>query len=955
MNQLFSRISISPRAGAKVLAHGRITSTSTTTSRLLCATTTPSTTRSFNTTQTSENDFRRDNFNVSQDQYYTGNGENLRETLVEVSPNQLPYHHSAKDVEKNIRAYLNKFFLRVHPDLFFNNVDLSVHNQKSLTQLNNLLRTLDDYIKVSQDVSDTTKLEKVPTTVDLSFHIQPEDESESVQLVNHTLQFAEASPSILSSRTSLVEYTIEFRFSTYRQIYDLLEKSGIVVSQSDKEAVKTPTTQPKEMFDDPWEEYFTNKPVHLSLSQQVEEFLEKFPVTPLRRTSEHHAEHQVLIDGFQESKVYFYFGESAKGDADYMRQLGFRQLVDDQLVHLKENLLALEYGDWQSLPIMITDAAHKDKLEKNLAPKGFVVLEKDFQAAQVLPYVKSKVIPYVMKSFNEISSITLNNRAVLEEKAIGLEEALGSTSVVIENLFSINQKNMQNVRDKFNTSLGLVGELKIPVINFLDATKAQLWKSLPSSKLDVEEVENWKLNNITTSEKERTELILDIQEKDLAKGRVPSDPEQIVDQHLYLQEKYKNNLPNTIPDQREKPLQFVDKYSFNEIQSTPYLNQSLTAIERLKNLINTPVPVPFYFQDQNSTVDPLSGFDFSAAPTEDPALKSLFGSSNKAPIDTQLQDNVKPATTNEIVFPKLFKSNTIDFIGTTAAETTEKAATESSEFNFDFDLGDKKTEAKSLEDELNSFLETLSSPSSSSTSSTKTNVKENNTPQEKNKDNYSIVYQKLSDFNWSKVHLIISDRYQFIFTEDRSAGFLFIPSNFKDIELFLFLNASQDGFEQLYKGESPAEDAQYLKSILAIKGQLDSFKSALNLRNAKIENTQAQDKGQQFSSIRAMTNIASHTENKEMDIFRTIGKNVDWYIGTTDKVTISRDGKHATIVSNISSRSFKKTVSNILNYLSIHSPYFKEIIERKQIDLSTDSELSEIDNTTNESEYVEKN
>jgi len=964
MNQLVSRISINPRVGSKILSNaasnGRII-VSSSTLFVKNRKSNSNTIRSYST----ESEYRRNHFNVAGEEYFSGkSSDSINETLVEVSTEQLPYHHSAKEIERSIRGHLNKFFLRVHPDLFFSDVDLSVHNQKSLTQLNNILRTLDEYLKVSQDISDNTKLEKVPTTVELSFHIQPEDESEGIKLINHTLQFAEAPSTILQSRTSLVEYTTEFRFSTYRQIYDLLEKSGITISQNEKDAVKAPSTQPKEMFDDPWEEYFTNKPVHLSLCEQVEQFLEKFPITPLRRTSEHFAEHQALIDGFQENKVYFYFGESAKGDIDYMRNLGYRELVDDQLVHLKENLLAIEYGEWQSLPIIITDAVHKEKLEKQLAPKGFVVLEKDFKAASVVSYVKSKVVPYIVKSFNDISSVTLNNRAILEEKAIGLEDSLGSSSVVIENLFSINQKNMQNVRDKFNTSLGLIGELKIPVINFLDAAKAELWKSLPSSKIDVEEVDNWKLNNITTSEKERTELILDIQEKDLTKGRIPNDADQIIDQHLYLQEKFKNNLPNTIPDQREKPLQFVDKNAFNEIQSAPFLNQSLGAIERLKNLINTPVPVPFYFQEQNANQDPLSGFDFSATPTsaEEAAMKSLFDSGNKAPIDTRLQSNVKPSITNEIVFPKLFKSNTTDFIGTTTAtesSTTTSATSQEEAFNFDFETPsttDKSNQTKSLEDELNSFLEKLSSPTESkSSSSSTTNVKENNnntntTTQDKSKGNYSIVYQKLSDFNWSKVHLIISDRYQFISTEDRSAGFLFIPANFKDIELFLFLNASQDSFDQLYKGESPAEDAQYLKSLLTLKTQLDLFKGALNLRNAKIENTQSQDKGQQFASIKAMTNIATYSDtNKDIQVFKSIGKRIDWYIGNTEKVTLSKDGKHATVVSNISSRSFKSTITNVLNYLSTHSQYFNQIISKKQkeVETPTDSELSEIDNNPN--------
>lgn len=130
---------------------------------------------------------------------------------IEINDQQAPYYHTSKKIEKSLRSYLNRFFIKVHPDIFHNDETSRAINQASLTKLNNLLRTLEEYVEVSENEDSViTKLDKIPTQSTLNFIVEYEEDGGTVE-ISQDFNFIDAPDSILTSKSSLVQYVTELR------------------------------------------------------------------------------------------------------------------------------------------------------------------------------------------------------------------------------------------------------------------------------------------------------------------------------------------------------------------------------------------------------------------------------------------------------------------------------------------------------------------------------------------------------------------------------------------------------------------------------------------------------------------------------------------------------------------------------------------------------------------------
>ncbi|KYQ93891.1 hypothetical protein DLAC_11621 [Tieghemostelium lacteum] len=821
----------------------------------------------------------------------------------EVNEQQLPYFHTAKQAEKSLRAHLNQFFIKVHPDLFFNNVDQRVQNQQSLTQLNNLLRSLEEYIKCSEDVTDQTKLDKIPNQFSLSFYAQVEEDG-AVNFVTQDFNFSEPPKEILSSRTQLITYTTELRFAVYRQVFDLFQKSGITIPKSDKDSVNIPESSTSEVYDDPWEEYFVEDRNNLSLKKQFESFLEKYPVTGARLRSEFTPEHQALMDSFSDQRVFFYFGENIKGDVDVLRSLGHRDIAEEQLIHIKNNLMALEYKHWINLPIVITNQENVEKLRSALNPQGFVVLPRDFKPEESYDYIKNQVIPQTTKQFSELIDIATNNRQILEDATVNLELALGSSTVVVENLFSLNQRSMDRVRELFNTAMGEYGELKLPLLQFLDQVKADLWRELPKTKFDQNEFGDWKMNNIQTTPEERIKLISQKEDSYIESDRVVPIREDIAQRSKATLKKI-DQLTNLKEDQRSKPLELVDKNQFNQIQSSPFLNYTMDAVSRLSKLINNPVKVPFYNrkstdvnQKQSQSQQNKSSKVQQKQQVEDDDI-DLFYKPNKVAINIDLQANVQPQFCSTFDLP---------------FSTAKEAPTAN---NVQLDVN----RLKSVEDILSRGTEKSENNSAKIIEQVLKESQEKDSLQ-LNQQEFEYVEQKLSDFEWTNINLIISDRYQFITTDNNNHGFCFIPNNFKEQELFLFLNSVQDSFEKIHGTHLiNLEKAEFIHSNLAIRDIVQQLKDMYKLKSLKIDNINLPDPSVQLKFAMHLRNSLS-TETKLLPCLPFI----DLVIGTTQDIKLSEDGTSAQITLSSQELNTKIVFSTICDTLLEKSQHFKNIL-----------------------------
>ncbi|EGC39260.1 hypothetical protein DICPUDRAFT_27199 [Dictyostelium purpureum] len=987
---------------------------------------------------------------INRDQGDQGQSSNIETKPIEINDKQLPYDHSAKMAEKALRTHLNRFFLKVHPDLFFNNEEHRQINQRSLTQLNNLLRNLEEYVSVAEDSSNTTKLDKIPQQIQFRFFAEVDENGRIVE-VKQEFTFVDAPDSILTSKSALVQYTTELRFNVYRQLYSLLEKSGISIPRNEKELLKNPKPTTAEINDDPWEQYFSKDPSKLSLSDQLNAFLDQFPVHNDTLRNQFAPQHQKLIDLFDEKKVYFYFGEQCKGDLDYMRHLGFREQAEFQIVHLKHNLLALEFADWSSLPIIVVDSKYYNLMEPGLTKRGFVVLEKDFDPTVAFTYIKEVVIPKTINNFNSIAGKALHNREVLEEKTQKLEQLFGS-NVVIENLFSINQKTMDKVREDFNSAMTLVGELKIPAIQLLESNKAETWKDLPKTNLKEFEFEQWKLKNVESSEKDAIAFIAGREKDFVQTGRVSKFESEYQESERIQNtfEKIKNiqQQQQGNSDTRSVPLQLVDKSQFDVIQSTPFLNNSCSAVDRLTRLFEVPTKVPFLMADRPlkhplaELKEDIKGLEdqdfedgvFKAQDEEEAAI--IEPDDENEDFDTEkyraaYEQNKQFQEDNETYDDEAYTGEEIDEEGEVDEEETtpenlsklssmfskpniisveSKSApspvfiskinfmTTGNNFNnmqpipiskptiskpkdeIDEQLENDKVESSpKTEDEIpnvnniiketkqfdgiSSDLEDFFSKLSQLEKDVTTPEKETPKPIEEDKsedstitteavestpeeipliEKITYIEQKLSDFKWDGINLIISDHYRFIITEDNKSGFCFIPSNFKEEELFVFINSIQDSFDIINGGTKEKTEEEYrLKALLAIENNVNELKQRYRLKSVVINNNSVPSKAAQYLFVKKfISQMESSVESSQLATFKSIAPYITLVVSNEYSIDFTNDlGSIVDEKDYSSSRSAIVSVDNLslnanvlLEYifvtLSENSKFFRDLITR---------------------------
>ncbi|KAN0035923.1 hypothetical protein ACTA71_005217 [Dictyostelium dimigraforme] len=934
---------------------------------------------------------------------------------IEVNDQQAPYYHASKRAEKALRSHLNRFFIKVHPDIFHNDEASRTINQNSLTKLNNLLRSLEEYVEVSENEdSIITKLDKIPTRTTLNFVVEFEEDG-GIGEISQEFTFTDAPESILTSKSSLIQYVTELRFSVYRQIYSLLEKADISVPKSEKELLKNPEPVTKEIFDDPWEEYYSEDPTKkLSLTTDLDEFIKQFPVTADRLTAHHLYEHQRLMDQFQENRVYFYFGENAKGDMDIMRHLNLREEAEYEIVHLKENLLALEFQEWSNLPIAIVDPKFYNIMEPTFTAKGFVVLEKDFDPVKVLPYIKEVVIPKTTNNFKQIFSIVNHNHQALEEKTIKLENLLGSSSIVVENLFSINQKTLEKVRNTFNHSLTMIGELKIPVIQLLDSVKAETWKQLPLTNFNDAEFQRWKINNVITNTQEKIEYIAAREDGFVKDGRVPQHESKSSKLERINKTMEKLVNPEIQPkksDIRERPLTIVDKNQFDSVQTTPFISASLSAIDRLTKLFEKPTPVPFLLSDKpvahpllsykdnllkvrkdidnsrggilldsitnqshDTFADQLgfgsnSGFDnemkqLELNPEKDNKESNAVSEQQSKEFKKAIQvfgfNNVIPIENAEKVgAPHVSK---IDFMAdfdaaTPIDSTTEVSNNDDSGQIIDSILKDAKSSSTNISSDLDDFFSKLSSLDEDQPPKQETlldriqkqfggaTTEEVASTAVEWKESIQFINQRLSDFRWTNINLIISDHYQFIITHDNKAGFCFIPSNFDEKELFVFLNSVQDSFDLINGGAKGKSIDEYnLKSLLAVESSVETLKQIYKFKSILIDNIAIPSKVIQHTRIRRITNLLQNKAAPDEHItLKNIGQYITLVLSDSfsvefldnnnkpideDDTDAIQQSKHAKIYIDENQFDLSIFIKYVFVSLSENSAFFKDIITR---------------------------
>ncbi|KAK5578082.1 hypothetical protein RB653_003035 [Dictyostelium firmibasis] len=981
-------------------------------------------------------------YDKSKEQYQFDSQEQIKiETpRIEVNDQQAPYYHASKQAEKSLRSHLSRFFIKVHPDIFHSDESSRSINQNSLTKLNNLLRTLEEYIEVSEnDNSEISKLDKIQNSITLNFIVEFEEDGGIGQIVQE-FTFTDPPESILTSKSSLLQYVTELRFSVYRQIYSLLEKAGVSVPKSDKELLKNPEPVAKEIYDDPWEEFYSESTKNLSLTTQLEEFLKEFPVTEDRLTANHSHIHQRLLDQFQENRVFFYFGENAKGDIDIMRHLNLREEAEYQIIHLKENLLSLEFQEWNTLPIAIVDPQYYNIMEPTLTAKGFVVFEKDFDPFQALSYIKEVVIPKTTKNFKHIFSIVNNNREALEEKTIRLENLLSSSSVIVENLFSINQKTLEKVRESFNQSLTIIGELKIPAIQLLDAVKAETWRQLPLTNFNDSEFQRWKINNVITNSQEKLEYIAAREEAFVERGRVPQPESRSSQWERMNKTLEKITNPESQPKQsdiRERPLTLVDKNQFDSVQSTPFITSSLNTIDRLTKLFETKTPVPFLLSEKpishpllplkEKSVDINERYDFNPQgiyiePTIEDSKKTLadelgignmvdsgevineldeigeenfddvfdddydemsaykedkeqtiapltneeykkvtqiFGHNNVIPIENA--EKIVPTYVAKINFMTTgnnFENTTpIPINGPIIASGEVNSATKDP-LDIESILNDAKDTPAGISSDLDDFFSKLSNLDETQTAPPK-----NETIFEKLQNQYAnpidvvtttnvewtesiqMINQSLSDFKWENINLIISDHYQFIITHDNKIGFCFIPSNFDEKELFIFLNSVQDSFDLINGGSNKAKEEYALKSLLAVENAVNQLQHLYKFKSILVNNRAIPSKLQQFSIVNSIANtlqsktispvenitlknICPHStlvlsDSYAIQFLNEKGKPID-----ENDVNQIQKSKHVKIYANVDQLDLNIFLKYVFVTLSENSQFFKDIITR---------------------------
>ncbi|EFA83240.1 hypothetical protein PPL_04030 [Heterostelium album PN500] len=825
--------------------------------------------------------------------------ENVREAEREVKVNKrqpvekmMPYHYSSRELEGLLRSHLKKFLAKVHPDNFHQDPSKSQVNQRSLTALNNLLRTRDSYVKVAEGSSEELKLDKIPTTLSLAFHHHTLEGTQG--FLEHELIFEEPAPTIATSKSALVSYVTELRFAVHRQLYELFRKADISIPQIELDQLTRPTNEVDQLVDDPWEEYFDapkDGESEFALTRILDEFIVQNNVSEHRQFAELSLEQTSLLQLFNEDKVFFYFGEQIKGDVNVMRTLGYREEAERQILHLKSQLQSLEFREWHQLPILITSPQFYEKLANSAAAQSFVILNKDFDPLHVLPYIKQKV-PRVVKNFKDLYSISKNNITMLEKSTIQLEKTLGANSVVIENLFSVNQRSMRSVRDQFNRSQTTISKLNIPMIKILEQVRANRWISLPESRLENSAMNSWKLNNVKMDEAEKRSIAQSIVKEKyprLSKAEQKAKVESMV---------ASSEVATTSSDTREKPLTIVDPNQFNYIQSAPFVSTAMECVNRLSKMIETETPVRMLFPNNMKSDDQSSKAKSQVLVFDDPerTIDLLTDRPNIAPLAIDLNSNTKANLVTDFGVPAF------------GGDATTAAAGESKH--------DSKVD-KVIKDKLSA--ESAISESADSTSSTPAMSAAN--------FQMATANQKLADFGWANINLVLSDHYQFIMSKDDDVAYIFIPLNFREEELMLFLNSHYDKIALIQKEfyNPVMGQTQKVVELQAIETLVKQTLEKSELASIKINANAVPLLAQQFESASFFKNIVFLST--DLKSIKTVGPHVDIVIGgkSYDIKFTNAENSRATVTLPHEDRT-TFNFSRIISDLTSKSEFFKQLL-----------------------------
>ncbi|GAM19491.1 hypothetical protein SAMD00019534_026660 [Acytostelium subglobosum LB1] len=842
---------------------------------------------------------------------------------------QLPYSHATSDIESALRMHFRKFLHNVNPKRFSNEAKAST-NRQSLWKLARLLNNRDDYVALVNGTSLSTKLERVPLTTAFTFHYETEQGAEG--LLTHQFVFEESPAEIATSKSALISYTARFRLALDRQLYELVKKSGIAVTAKELKDLQNPeATMGAQLYEDPWESYFDSQgrdqrelammEHKSSITSMVEEL-----VRPASKTQEKtlddilfegiEQEHDIddiidedgtVVDNqhdveeaatkaaeensqnelqsmFNEDKLYFYFGKNAKGDISEMHARGLGELTNKQIEHLRSNLKVLEYNEWYQLPILITKPQFLEKMQEATSQQGFVVLATDFDPYTTLPYIKQQV-PRLSKTFRDLYTTAKTNLSILDKTLSIVEKTLGANSLIIEDMFYVNQPSMRAAREKLSKTNTTVSKMTVPILRVFETERANKWLSLPDSRVDDIDFMKWQLHNIKLDGIAKTQL---------AESIIKQEYHYLTAEELAmavegLLQTVSNK--NVVSDVRETPLTIIDNNQVEYIQTAPKVNAAMKAANRLLEMLTTEQQVPLVFPknkvEMNTTENKVNQeeeqmenmSDIGVFDSPKQTVEYLTHRESLAPVQADLNAQSRAKLVSNFAAPTFG----------TGAETNVNDAT-----NVD-------AASESTQDALDAA--------------------------EKPDTETVNARQKLTDFPWSNIHVVISDHYNFIMSHDLEVAFVFIPMNFTERDLVLFLNSHYDKMMLLHNRyyQSVMQPTQNLLQLKAIETVINSIVEKSALASVRID-------ADSIVSTQAQYDAASHLKNviflsTDVASIQTVGPHVDIVIGAPSFLIEYQgdDKSRATIHLPQQDRS-AFNFTHIITELTNNSPFFKQLL-----------------------------
>ncbi|GAM23372.1 hypothetical protein SAMD00019534_065470 [Acytostelium subglobosum LB1] len=813
------------------------------------------------------------------------------------------YRSPPREMETWLKGHMKKFLVKVHPDVLHDKPDLANTNQRSLTLLNNLLRNRDAYIRVHEGSTTEMKLEAIPTTISLSFHHQTTTPGQIVQIghFEHEMTFDVQPLDLASSKSALADYVLKLRLDIYAQMFAVFQKADITIPPHELQELAQ-LLRPEdegdaatESFDDPWDETFESSIQEgedgLSITQLMDEFIMQNNVTTSRITAELSLEQSTLLQLFNENKIFFYYGEQIKGDMNVMRSLGKRRDAELQILHLKGNLEQLEFSSWHQLPILIAMPQYVDQLRQSLATSNFVVLPRDFDPVETLSYIKEEV-PDMVEGFKALYSVSKNNLSILERSADELKSLLGANSVTVENLYSMNQRTMKSSKLKFSKARAALDQMGIPVTKLIEEVRAQQWTSLPETKLGqvpgrlkLSGAKLHDLNALIAQYGGRQSA----PDKSKSSGSASTPPPSPSTSSDLQEQQYDNFL-----DLRYKPLTIVNPNTFNYLESAPHIGSAMECITKLREMVNTEHRVPMAFPDPN--VDEYEHDD------SDGNGSSAYLRHRK-PTDL-LATSVDADHNPQTMTVDVVSNFTLPVFG----NNPEPSA----------------TAQEQEQEQKQSHVKTTSKQQSSSRQQ-----QQQQRPTIKETKIVAQPKQRLADFGWANLHLVLSDHYQFIMSPENDMAYIYIPINFTETELLLFLNANYNKISTIQKEfYAPVlESTDLVLKMQLVESMLQSIKERHALSSVKIDGAIVKKLPLQYKAVKQLRANMASISNEEANALRAIGPNIDIIIGAKDVFVEYHDQsmKQATIYlpsKLVDSIPFGQLIDHIYN----ESAYFRRIL-----------------------------